>query len=39
MRPEQLAALPLPDDSFVRILGVYLDLPLFGQGWKLQCPQ
>jgi LysR family transcriptional regulator (chromosome initiation inhibitor) len=35
MYPEQLAASPLADGSFVRISDVHLDVPLFWQCWKL----
>jgi len=35
MYPEQLAASPLADGSFVRICDVHLDVPLFWQCWKL----
>jgi LysR family transcriptional regulator, chromosome initiation inhibitor len=36
MYPEQLAAAPLADGSFVRITDVHLDVPLFWQCWKVQ---
>jgi LysR family transcriptional regulator, chromosome initiation inhibitor len=35
MYPEQLAAAPLADGSFVRISDVHLDVPLYWQCWKL----
>jgi LysR family transcriptional regulator (chromosome initiation inhibitor) len=35
MYPEQLAAAPLADGSFVRIADVHLDVPLYWQCWKL----
>ena len=38
MFPEQLAAAPLADGSFVRISDVHLDVPLFWQCWKLDSP-
>jgi LysR family transcriptional regulator, chromosome initiation inhibitor len=38
MYPEQLAAAPLADGSFMRIADVHLDVPLFWQCWKVQSP-
>jgi LysR family transcriptional regulator (chromosome initiation inhibitor) len=38
MYPEQLAAPPLSDGSFVRIADVHLDVPLYWQCWKLNSP-
>jgi LysR family transcriptional regulator (chromosome initiation inhibitor) len=35
MYPEQLAAAPLADGSFVRISDVHLDVPLYWQCWKV----
>jgi LysR family transcriptional regulator (chromosome initiation inhibitor) len=35
MYPEQLAAAPLADGSFVRISDVHLDVPLYWQCWKI----
>jgi LysR family transcriptional regulator, chromosome initiation inhibitor len=38
MYPEQLAAGPISDGSFIRITDVHLDVPLFWQCWKLDSP-
>lgn len=38
MYPEQLAASAIGDGSFVRISDVHLDVPLYWQCWKLECP-
>lgn len=38
MYPEQSAAAPLGDGTFVRICDVHLDVPLFWQCWKLDSP-
>jgi LysR family transcriptional regulator (chromosome initiation inhibitor) len=38
MFPDNLAASPLADGSFVRVSNVYLDVPLFWQCWKLNSP-
>jgi LysR family transcriptional regulator, chromosome initiation inhibitor len=38
MYPEQLAAAPLADGSFVRISDAHLDVPLYWQCWKLDSP-
>ena len=38
MYPEQLAAVPLADGSFMRITDVHLDVPLFWQCWKVESP-
>ena len=38
MYPEQLAAAPLADGSFVRICEAHLDVPLFWQCWNLDSP-
>jgi LysR family transcriptional regulator, chromosome initiation inhibitor len=38
MYPEQLAAGPIADGSFIRITDTLLDVPLFWQCWKLDSP-
>ncbi|WP_234817740.1 LysR family transcriptional regulator ArgP [Mycolicibacterium sphagni] len=38
MYPEQSAALPLADGTFVQVCDVNLDVPLFWQCWKLDSP-
>jgi LysR family transcriptional regulator (chromosome initiation inhibitor) len=38
MYPEQLAAGPIADGSFIRITDTHLDVPLFWQCWKLDSP-
>jgi LysR family transcriptional regulator, chromosome initiation inhibitor len=38
MYPEQSAAGPLADGSFIQVCDVSLDVPLYWQCWKLESP-